>query len=274
MFVPITCSECGKPFQVPEAAVGTRTLCPWCQASVLALPLGGAARPAPPAPNQNSGLMPTARQQTPEPLPLDDDEPPPRPRRGFKVPVLVIVVLAVFAAVVATVTTMGFLRQKQGYMTAVEWRTFTAPDNSCAVDLLGTAVEDADEPPADGKRYVSAGWYSGTTTWVGWRDLTAHQAEVVVAKDGWVQLVPTFSAEMRRLKSKFGGTVTKDATKFDDTISHEFRLEYPQGRVVAWAVVKPGGPRPRVYFVGIAGKNLDPDGPEVARLRESFRVFD
>ena len=37
-------------------------------------------------------------------------------------------------------------------------------------------------------------------------------------------------------------------------------------------IVLPTGPRPRLYFIGIAGKRLDPDGEEVKRLFESFRV--
>ena len=37
-------------------------------------------------------------------------------------------------------------------------------------------------------------------------------------------------------------------------------------------IVMPAGPRPRVYFVGMAGKNLDPEGADVRRLFESFRV--
>jgi len=37
MFVPVSCTSCGKPFQVPEAALGKLAPCPWCQAVVTAL---------------------------------------------------------------------------------------------------------------------------------------------------------------------------------------------------------------------------------------------
>ena len=38
MFVPVSCTKCGKPFQVPEAALGKLAPCPWCQEVVTALP--------------------------------------------------------------------------------------------------------------------------------------------------------------------------------------------------------------------------------------------
>src|SRR5438045_5869059 len=77
MFVPVACSACGKPFQVPEAAVGKPAACPWCRAAVLALPVGGAPPVAEP---ESRRLTPPARQEgepkpTPEPLSLDDEPP-------------------------------------------------------------------------------------------------------------------------------------------------------------------------------------------------------
>jgi hypothetical protein len=35
----------------------------------------------------------------------------------------------------------------------------------------------------------------------------------------------------------------------------------------------PGGTRPRVYFVGMAGR-INPDGSEVKRLFDSLHVFE
>jgi hypothetical protein len=69
--------------------------------------------------------------------------------------------------------------------------------------------------------------------------------------------------------------VVKDATiQFDPPITVEIRLTTPHGPLVERIIVKADGPRPRVYFVGITGKRLDPDGPEVNRLFQSFRVND
>ena len=71
--------------------------------------------------------------------------------------------------------------------------------------------------------------------------------------------------------------MAKDATiNFKDPLTREVRLELPDGggRAIERMIVLPTGPRPRLYFIGIAGKRLDPDGDEVKRLFDSFRVVD
>src|SRR5256885_980687 len=109
MFVPVACSECGKPFQVPEAAIGQPTSC-------------------------------------------------------------------------------------------------TPADGSCSLDLLGGAADDPDAQPG-AKRYASEGWYSGAAAWVGWRDLTAGQAQQARTEDAWQHFRPIFDAERDRLRGKYGGSV-------------------------------------------------------------------
>ena len=52
------------------------------------------------------------------------------------------------------------------------------------------------------------------------------------------------------------------------------RIEYPRGRAVERMIVIPTGPRPRIYFIGIAGKRLDLDGDEAKHLFDSFRAFE
>ena len=55
MFVPVNCTACGKPFQVPEAVLGQSTACPWCKATVTALPVAApvpAADPVAPKPRR------------------------------------------------------------------------------------------------------------------------------------------------------------------------------------------------------------------------------
>ena len=276
MFVPVACSSCAKPFQVPEATVGKPTVCPWCQATVLALPVGvPAAVPTPEVPR------PTTHQESAEPelLPLEDapvDEtvvqPKPAPTsRSFRwwVLALVLVALAITAA-----GTVAYLRYKQGHITATEWTAFTPPDNSCTIELLGRPNEDTETQPGE-RRYFSTGWYSGTIAWVGWRDLNQMQVQLANTKEAWRLLTPLFDAERKRLITKYDGSVTKDATtKFEDPLTHEVRLEDPNRRLVERMIVLPGGSRPRVYFVGMVGKNFDPDGPEAKRLFESFKVME
>jgi hypothetical protein len=290
MFVPVACSQCGKPFQVPEAAVGKPAACPWCQAAVLALPVGApvvAPAPTEEPPRENRSLTPPAHQEQPEPLPLDD-EPPARvtpPARVRKPPPARVApppprklwwwlagVAGVFALVLATTATVAYLRYKQGYMTGMEWKPFTAPDGSCSLDLLGQPTEDTAVGSGE-RRYVSEGWYSGTVAWVGWRDLNQTQVQLAGTKDAWDQLAKVFDAERDRLKEKYGGTVSKDDTiKFEDPLTREVRLATPQGSaVVERMIVMHKGSRPRIYFVGMAGR-FDPGGDAVKRLFDSFRV--
>ena len=157
------------------------------------------------------------------------------------------------------------------------WRAFTPPDNSCTLDLLGRPVEDAVAPGANERRYTSEGWYSGTTAWIAWRNLSAAEVQIASTDDAWddKKLTKLFDAERDRLKNQFGGYVAKDGTiKFKEPLTREVRLELPQGRLIERMIVMPAGPRPRVYFIGIAGRRLDLDGDEVKRFFDSFRAFE
>jgi hypothetical protein len=264
MFVPVACSRCGKPFQVPEETVGQTTACPWCQAAVLALPVGGAATPIGKSPPSSAN---------PEPLSLDDDPPRPQPRsrRAFLVLILV--------AIIATLATVTLLRRKEGYLTDREWRPFTPPDNSCSIDLLGKPTEDASTSEKGIRRYLSEGWYSGTITWIAWRNLNAAEVHVAVTDEAWhdPQLLKILDAERDWLKERFGGSVTRDATiQFKSPLIREVRLGLPSGKghVVERQIVHATGPHPRIYFIGIAGKRFDPDGSEVQRLVNSFQLLE
>ena len=68
---------------------------------------------------------------------------------------------------------------------------------------------------------------------------------------------------------------TSTTIQFENPLTHEVRLAIPQGVVVVerMMVSPPGRERPRMYFVGMAGR-IDPDGEEVKRLFDSFKVND
>jgi hypothetical protein len=266
MFVPVACSRCGKPFQVPEETVGQTTACPWCQAAVLALPIGGAAAPI-------AKAHPSPAAPETQPLSPDDDPPRSQPLRRRALVALVLVAMA------ATLVTVVLLRRKEGYLTDREWRSFTPSDHSCTIDLLGKPSEDAPSSDKGTRRYLSAGWYSGTTTWMGWHNLNAAEVQVAVTDEAWhdPQLMKIFDAERDWLKERFGGSVTRDATiQFKSPLIREVRLELPsgQGHVVERQIVHATGPHPRIYFIGIAGKRFDPEGSEVQRLVNSFHVLE
>jgi len=307
MFVPVACSQCGKPFQVPEATIGKPTACPWCLSTVLALPVSGqppadAAPISPPeqaSTNSNAAVVgglkreESPRVENPQPLPapellsLDDDAPlsqqgkatgteRPRPASTMSNRArALMVLLGLFLAGATTTVTIAILRYKQGYLASMEWKAFTAPDGSCGIELLGLTREEDSDPEHGERRYVSEGWYSGTHAWIGWRNLTAAQVQEATVEKGWVRLREViFDPESHRLEGKFRGYVARDATIGQSPITVEVRMDGPQGPMIERMIVKPDGPHPRVYFIGMAGKRLDPDGPVVKRLFDSFRVYD
>jgi hypothetical protein len=111
---------------------------------------------------------------------------------------------------------------------------------------------------------------------VGWKDLTPAEAQMAAGPDGWQLLRPTvLNPERERLKSAFGGYEAEGGgTKSFEPLTVEYRFQTPEGLLVERAIVKPGGPHPRVYFVGMVGKRLTPDSPELNRLFSSFVVPD
>jgi hypothetical protein len=324
MFVPVSCTNCGKPFQVPESALGQLAPCPWCGATVAALPVS--APVAPPQPPPPAAAQQPQPQQ--EPFSLDDEpEAPPgraQPGRSQGAPAperkprpaapaaadgkrfvgfWLMLALGLAVALSASLLTVAALKRKSGLFVSADWKTFTTPDGSCTVDLLGTPAEDADATAGGGRRYTSEGWYSGAKAWVGWKDLTRAEASLATtlaeaekATKEWERLHPNdpqrvgappqpqgwhlfraslFNPEIERLKSTFGGYVVKDATiRFDPPMTVEVRLETPHGPLVERIIIKADGPHPRAYFVGMVGKRLAPDGPELEHLFSSFRIND
>jgi hypothetical protein len=188
---------------------------------------------------------------------------------------MLLVLLGLFLMGVTTVATLAILQRKQGHFVSMEWRAFTPPDGSCGIELLGQATEADSDLEHGERRYATQGWYSGTTAWIGWRTLTLAQAQEGAVKDGWVQYRKMFfDKERDRLKDKYGGYIARDATVGHDPVTVEVRLDGQNGPVVERMIVVTKGPQPRIYFIGMAGKRLDLDGPEVKRLFESFRVYE
>ncbi len=299
MFVPVACSNCKKPFQVPETSLAKSTACPWCQATVLALPISGESQDIKPSVAEQAQvsaneevaaassrrsyrrLEAAATGEVVEPLSLDDESPPQTPTHSQPVPVrnrrarMLWILAAVFVMGATATITLAILQRKQGHLVSMEWQAFTPPDGSCSIDLLGQAREADSDPEHGERRYISQGWYSGNSAWIGWRDLTIAQVQEGTAKEGWVQLRKVFfDKERDRLKNKYGGYLAKDATIEQDPMTIEVRLDSPQGAVIERMIVTTKEPRPRVYFIGMAGKRLNLDGPEVKRLFGSFRVYD
>jgi hypothetical protein len=271
MFVPVVCSQCSKPFQVPEEAVGKQSACPWCQAAVLALPAG-----------EQSEAEKYPLPESPEPLSLDDVDPSPIPaiQQPSAEPSshkrLIRLVIGLFLMATAAATTFAILQRKQGHLISMEWQPFAPADASCQIELLGHAKEVDWNPEPGERRYYSQGWYSGTSAWIGWQNLTPVQAQEAAAKDGWVQYRKLFFDQERdRLKDRFGGSIAKDATIDQNPITVEVRLEGGQrGSTIERMMVIPNSSVPRIYFIGMSGKRLDLDGPEVKRFFSSFRVND
>jgi hypothetical protein len=303
MYVPVACSQCGKPFQVPEASLGKPAACPWCQAIVLGLPVGEVSSADPqtssrshqPASTANTAIqeekkreeLPPLEDSNPLPAPavellsLDDDSTPLTSQasstksemrtRGY----LLRIIVALFMMGAATAITLAILQRKQGHLASMEWQSFTPPDGSCSIDLLGRVIGEDSDPERGERRYISQGWYSGMSTWIGWRNLTPAQMQEGTSKDGWVQYRKMFfDKERDRLKDQFSGYISKDATIESDPVTVEVRLDGKLGPVIERMIVVLKGSQSRIYFIGMAGKRFNLEGPEVKRLFGSFRVND
>jgi hypothetical protein len=253
MFTPVACSQCGKPFQVQQDTLGKPTVCPWCQATVTALPVG----------------VPAPISSAPEPLSLDEAPAKPAPPPWANAGRVFLVVAALLALVLVAPMTVAVRQQKRGHLMSWEWKVFAPPDKAFTIDMLGSPAADPDAPPGE-TRYVAEGWYSGTKTWVGWRDLTQTQVQLAGTKDNFAHFKDVFGPD--RLRTRFGGAVVRDATtNFENPLTREVRTDAGGVRAVERMLVYATGPRPRAYFVGIAG-TLDFDDPSIARLFDSFRV--
>ena len=281
MFVPVACNQCGKPFQVAEADAGKSVTCPWCRATVPALPVAETK-------SENRGLTPPARQDPVEPLSLDDETPglgergasapcsPGSPRARFPVRTVAVVFGLMLVVAAGTVLALGY---GAGRVPESAWREFSPPDGSCAVLLPGTPAATAVDPDPTipgtrgGQWFATRGWYSRAEAWLGWWDLDPGWAKQAAADRDGAVTAPVLAAVIARRKEQLGGTVVKEArARFNAYPGIEVLRETPRGPAVERLIVVPDGPRPRLYSVGFRAKEAAPDSPVVQRLFNSFRV--
>ncbi|VTR91307.1 unnamed protein product [Gemmata massiliana] len=293
MFVPVHCTSCSKPFQVPDDALGKPTLCPWCQAVVTALPVASVAevphtQPAP-APEPPAPVVPTAKRGGPRLLSLDEDAPP-KPRIGRAAPCentkpRPVLVATVIGAVLTTVilvmgVTLAALRYGSGSIRESGWTEYTPPDGSCSVLLPGSPTEEGVEPNAagsatGGKRYTHSGWYTRTSAWLAWNDLEPGFVASLANDKEKVFTASAIQAELNREKTRLGGTVTKEAEiRFKSAWGVEVHMDSPNGKVIEWLVLVAEGGRPRLYVYGVRAKNIAHDSAVVRRMFTSFKVND
>ncbi|MBP3959097.1 hypothetical protein J8F10_27955 [Gemmata sp. G18] len=296
MFVPVHCTSCDKPFQVPDEALGRPTLCPWCQAVVTALPVTptvvepALAPPGPPhTPEPPAPVIPVAKLVEPRPLSLDEDVPPkPRARRAAPhtsaKPRAVLVTIVIVAALAITVVVMGLTVAALGYgsgrVSERGWTEYTPPDGSCSVLLPGRPTEEdtgasTAESITGGKRFTSEGWYTRSTAWLAWGDLDPGFAASIAADKDKVFTASAIRTELDREKARLEGTVTKEAEiRFKNAWGIEVHMDSPRGKVVEWLILVTEGGRPRLYVYGVRAKNIAHDSAVVRRMFTSFKVND
>ena len=285
MFVPVSCTACGKPFQVPEAALGKPAACPWCSATVTALPVA-ATVDAPAAPKP---VIPVAKAE-PRPLSLDDaparakrrprprpDESPRAKSRFFHPVVIVAVLLISFGAMAMTIAARGY---GSGRVPERGWSEFTPPDGSCSVQLPDWPSEEAVAPNPSGsvtggKRFTAAGWYTRSSAWLAWNDLEAPFAATAAKDKDKVFTASALQSELNREKARLEGTVTKEVEiRFNTAWGIEVHMDTPRGKVIGWLLVAPEGARPRLYVYGVQAKNIAHDSAVVRRMFTSFKVLE
>lgn len=249
--LPVTCSKCGKPFQVPEAALGQSAVCPWCQADVLALPL--------------------AQTAAPEPLSLDDD-PPASPGRTLR-SLAVQLVLGVLLLTVVFGIAFVAARSGTGWVPEFGWVAFEAPDGSCRAELLAAAIgPEVYEPIPDfpmtrpGQRFQARGGYSKVAMSVGWIDVDREKAKLLRLED-------IAGGEMARRKKELQATSTTSSNrKRNNREGLEVRYQTPSGVVVDRMIYIGEGTNPRLYVLSHSTPVLREGERSLERFFDSFQL--
>jgi hypothetical protein len=279
MFVPVSCTSCGKPFQVPETALGKLAPCPWCQSVVTALPV------ATPQPDTPAPPIPLSLDDAPEPAPAQKpavatpvappSTPAPAARSRFPVATVVAGVAIVVVVTAATVLALGY---RSGRLPDADWTEFTPPDGSFTVSLPGRPTETDLEPLPEGslgggKRYAVRRWYARTAAWVAYHDLEPGLVKKLPDDRTRVITAGVLRVARDREVARLQGTITKEAEiRLDAGWGVEVHLDTPDGPAAIRLVLMGEGKNPRLYAVGVQGKNLTPTNPAGGRLFASFRV--
>ena len=289
MFVPVSCTSCGKPFQVPETALGKLAPCPWCQEVVTALPVSVPQSDQRPATAPESP-QPTASSPapTPEPLPLEDapavaqkparatpvTPPTSQQRPRFPLATIAIGIAVVTVVTGATVLALGF---RSGRFSSVESTEFTPPDGSFTVALPGQPAETDLEPVPEGslrggKRYAVRRWYARNAAWVAYNDLDPGLVKKLPDDKSRVLTAGVLRVARDREVARLQGTITKEAEfRLLAGWGIEVHMDAPDGPAIVRLVLMGEGQNPRLYAVGVQGKDLTAKSPAYGRL-ESFRV--
>jgi hypothetical protein len=109
--------------------------------------------------------------------------------------------------------------------------------------------------------------------WVGWQDLDpAWVKDIAADKDG-AFAGPVLEAERDRRVAAAGGTVARQGDmRTSSGRGLEVQTDTPRGKRVERYVLATGGPRPRLYVVGVEVPKLDPDGPLARKVLTGFRI--
>ncbi len=304
MFVPVTCTNCGKPFQVPETALGKLAPCPWCEAVVTALPVAAPqTQPEPQGSSQSQTAQPKAEptsakpQAAEAPLPLDDEPPqpaaksspatrpttaaipvaPPKARSKFTLATFLIGALLVFVVMAVTMIIRGY---GAGRLSESGWIDFTPPDGSFTIALPGQPKEEDVAPNPEGsvtggKRYSVRGWYSKGGAWVSYTDLNPALVQNLKSDTQKSVAAGVLRVERDREVARLKGTVAKEVERRLNTgWGVELHIDTPNGNAIAWLILMGDGPHPRLYSFGVEGKNLTPTSPACAKVFRSFKVND
>lgn len=286
-FRPVACMACGQLFQVAQDRLGQEVTCPWCQAVTPALPVAAPSpnpTAAPAAPTQGTPSSAPSIATTSDTQEQSVAASPSTPVSAARqAPAVAVpsaqpssrlpgsprdIAGAVVGVFVLAIATLAVLRYHRGYVLAAEWQSFTAPDGSVQIELLGSPREEAE---ADGSvRFWSRGWYSGVYAFVGWQLLTPEQAESARLPDARKNLDRLIQAELDRWRSRFGGNGRTATLQFTDPLIVEIHWEAESLHGVGRVVVVPLGKQPRVYVLGLVGPRITPSSPAARRFFDSF----
>ena len=255
MFVPVTCEQCGKSFQIPEANLGRTTVCPWCQAIVTTAPV-------------------TVHEPATPPIPVSVSVPASavanlRPRQLLKFLLWGLLCLLIGAASFAA------SRFGSGVIPHDAWQAFTPPGGDCRVELPGTP--DARALPANpfspvmesGQEYVVHRWFDRVTVSVGWIDLARERLALTRPDD-------LLAAAMRFRVEQHGARLLAQSTvRFNEWTGIQAIFEDSEGMTIVerYYIVAGNRPRPRMYVLSAIGTRMTPESPVVQRLFHSFTLL-